>query len=198
MTVRVTLISPATSAALREVRFDDDSPLDPAGIARAEAAASAIAPAAHAYASPTLRCRRTAQALGLDAEPLASLAACDMGRWRGQTLDAVAAAEEEAVAVWLGNPTAAPHGGESLQDVRIRVGAWLDTLHSRAGRIVAVAEPDVVRAAVIHALSAPEQAFWRLDVRPLTATELSGRSQRWNLRSGSTLEPQESGSSSDR
>ncbi|MGW7366285.1 histidine phosphatase family protein [Streptomyces sp. NPDC054841] len=193
MTVRVTLISPATSEALRDVRFDDDSSLDPAGIARAEAAAGALAPASHAYTSPSLRCRRTAQALGLDAEPLTDLAACAMGRWRGQTLDAVAAAEEEAVALWLGDPTAAPHGGESLRDVRIRVGAWLDTLHSRAGRIVTVAEPDVIRAAVIHALSAPDQTFWRLDVRPLTATELSGRAQRWNLRSGRPLEAQGGG-----
>lgn len=190
MTVRLTLISPATSEALRKVRFDDDSPIDPAGLARAEAVAGTLPPAADAYTSPSPRCRQTAQALGLDAaEPLAALAACDMGRWQGQTLDAVAAAEEAAVTLWLGDPAAAPHGGESLRDVRVRVGAWLDTLHSRAGRIIAVTEPDVVRAAVIHALTAPDQAFWRLDVRPLTATELNGRAQRWNLGSGRTLEP---------
>ncbi|MYV69036.1 histidine phosphatase family protein, partial [Streptomyces sp. SID2131] len=32
MTVRLTLVPPATNDALREVRFDDDSPLDPAGL----------------------------------------------------------------------------------------------------------------------------------------------------------------------
>ncbi|GGW67768.1 histidine phosphatase family protein [Streptomyces xantholiticus] len=188
MTVRLTLVSPATSEALREFRFDDDSPLDPAGTARAEAAAGTLAPAAATYTSPSLRCRRTAQALGLTAaEPLAALAACNMGRWRGQTLEAVAGTEKEAVALWLSDPTAAPHDGESLQDVRNRVAAWLDTLDSRTGHIIAVAEPDVIRAALIHTLSAPDQAFWRLDVRPLTATELSGRDRRWNLRSGHTL-----------
>ncbi|WP_055566361.1 histidine phosphatase family protein [Streptomyces atriruber] len=191
MTVRLTLISPATSHALKEVRFDDDGPLDPVGVERAEAAAGSLAPAAAAYTSPSPRCRRTADALGLaGAEPLDTLAACDMGRWRGRTLDSVAGAEAEAVALWLGDPTAAPHGGESLREVRDRVAAWLDTLGEQAaGHVVAVAEPDVIRAALVHALSAPDEAFWRLDVRPLTATRLSGRSGRWNLRSGHDLTP---------
>ncbi|MEV8019843.1 histidine phosphatase family protein [Streptomyces sp. NPDC086554] len=193
MTVRLTLVSPATSQALKEVRFDDDSPLDPAGIARAEAAAGSLPPAVATYTSPSPRCRRTAQALGLaPAEPLAALAACDMGRWQGQTLDSVASAEAEAVALWLDDPTAVPHGGESLHDVRLRVAAWLDTLGSPAGHVVAVVEPDVIRAALVHALSAPDQAFWRLDIRPLTATRLSGRTGRWNVRSGDALAPEAS------
>ncbi|WP_306337350.1 histidine phosphatase family protein [Streptomyces sp. KL118A] len=191
MTVRLTLMSPATSHALKEVRFDDDGPLDPAGVARAKAAAGSLAPATAAYTSPSPRCRGTAHALGLSgAEPLDALAACDMGRWRGRTLDSVASAEAEAVALWLGDPTAAPHGGESLREVRDRVAAWLDTLGERAaGHVAAVVEPDVIRAALVHALSAPDEAFWRLDVRPLTATRLSGRSGRWNLQSGHDLTP---------
>ncbi|MBO0517925.1 hypothetical protein J0695_40265, partial [Streptomyces beijiangensis] len=46
-----------------------------------------------------------------------------------------------------------------------------------------------VRAAVVQALGLPAEGFWRLDVVPLTATELSGRSGRWNLRCGSPLIP---------
>ncbi|MFI1438522.1 histidine phosphatase family protein [Streptomyces fructofermentans] len=56
-----------------------------------------------------------------------------------------------------------------------------------SGRIIAVVEPEIVRAAVVRALGAPESAFWRLDVPPLTATELSGRAGRWNLRVGRAL-----------
>ncbi|MDT9687412.1 histidine phosphatase family protein [Streptomyces sp. P9(2023)] len=190
MTVRVTLIAPSTNEALREVRFDDQSPLDPAGFTRAEAVADTLAPGVHVYSSPSPRCHETAQALGLDAETLTDLAGCDMGRWRGRTLDAVAALEGEAVALWLSDPTAAPHGGESVRELRVRVGAWLDGLWSQAGRILAVVEPDVIRAAVLHALGAPDEAFWRLDVRPLTATELSGRAQRWNALCGRPLGPQ--------
>ncbi|MFE7516283.1 histidine phosphatase family protein [Streptomyces sp. NPDC057540] len=187
MTVRLTLISPATSEALREIRFDDDGPLDPAGVARAEALAHAVGPAPHAYASPSRRCRRTARALGLPAEPVEALAGCAMGRWRGRTLEAVAAAEQAEVAVWLSDPAAAPHGGESLRDLRIRVGAWLEGLGDDAGRVTAVAEPDVIRAATVHALAAPDAMAWRLDVRPLTAVHLTGRAGRWNLRAGEPL-----------
>ncbi|MFF0473763.1 histidine phosphatase family protein [Streptomyces sp. NPDC004284] len=189
MTVRLTLISPATSEALREVRFDDDGPLDPAGLARAEAVASAVGPSPRAYTSPSRRCRGTAEALGLRAEPLDELVGCAMGRWRGRTLEAVAAVEEAALSAWLSDPTAAPHGGESLRDLRVRVGAWLDGLQDGAGRITAVVEPDVIRAATVHALAAPDATAWRLDVRPLTAVHLSGRAGRWNLRAGEELVP---------
>ncbi|MEU6624873.1 histidine phosphatase family protein [Streptomyces litmocidini] len=189
MTVRLTLISPATGEALREVRFDDDGPLDPAGTARAEAVASAVGPSPRAYASPSRRCRDTARALGLSAEPLDELAGCAMGRWRGRTLEAVAAAEEAGIAAWLSDPAAAPHGGESLRDLRVRVGRWLDGLRDGSGRVTAVAEPDVIRAAMVHALAAPDATAWRLDVRPLTAVHLSGRAGRWNLRPGEPLVP---------
>ncbi|MFD5204753.1 histidine phosphatase family protein, partial [Streptomyces sp. NPDC058375] len=52
---------------------------------------------------------------------------------------------------------------------------------------LAVAETAVVRAAVVHALRLPSEAFWRLDVAPLTLTELSGRSGRWNVGLGRPL-----------
>jgi broad specificity phosphatase PhoE len=56
-----------------------------------------------------------------------------------------------------------------------------------AGRVLAVTEPAVTRAAIVRALALPAEAFWRLDVAPLTLTELSGRSGRWNLRCGRPL-----------
>ncbi|MFJ6410693.1 histidine phosphatase family protein [Streptomyces hydrogenans] len=191
MTTRVTLVSPATNQALRAVRFDDDGPLDAAGGARAAAAAGAFPSGVPSFVSPSRRCRDTADALGLDrAVPSPALAGCAMGRWRGRTLDEVAASEAEAVARWLTDPAAAPHGGESLRDLRLRVGAWLDSLHEAPpARVVAVVEPDVVRAAVVHALAADDHAFWRLDVRPLSATGLSGRAGRWNVQTGRPLAP---------
>ncbi|MFE0646640.1 histidine phosphatase family protein [Streptomyces sp. NPDC058877] len=187
MTVRLTLISPATGEALREVRFDDDGPLDPTSIARAEALASAVGPSPRAYASPSRRCRRTAEALGLQAVPLGELAGCAMGRWRGRGLAEVAEADAAGVSAWLSDPTAAPHGGESLRDLRVRVGSWLDDLRDGSGRVVAVVEPDVIRAATVHALAVPDATAWRLDVRPLAAVHLSGRAGRWNLRTGEPL-----------
>ncbi|MFF4224417.1 histidine phosphatase family protein [Streptomyces abikoensis] len=189
MTVRAMFLSPVTGPALREARFDDGSALDERGIARARAVAGAVPRASRQFTAPSRRCRETAAALGLspEPEPVAGLADLDVGRWRGLSLDEVAVAEPEAVAAWLGDPGAAPHGGESVLALVGRVGAWLDGLGDGDGRVLAVAEPAVIRAAVVHALALPPEAFWRLDVQPLTLTALSGRAGRWNLRCGEAL-----------
>ena len=191
MTSRVTLISPATSPSLRQARFDDGTTsLDGNGAARARAAAGTLPPAAHVVVSPSARCRETATALGLAAaEPLAELAGLRAGRWEGLTIEEVGGSEPEAVARWLTDPAAAPHGGESVQDLCLRVGRWLDTASQTDGRTLAVVEPDVVRAVLVGVLGAPAASFWRADVPPLTATEISGRAGRWNLRLGTPLQP---------
>ncbi|MEU1778300.1 histidine phosphatase family protein [Streptomyces abikoensis] len=195
MTVRAMLLAPAPGPALREARFDDDSPLDEAGLGRARAVAAAVPRASRLLASPSRRCRETAAALGF-APALAAPADLDAGRWRGRTLGELSAAEPGAVATWLADPGAAPHGGESVLALVGRVGAWLDGLGGEGdeaneegddGRVLAVTEPVVIRAAVVHALALPPRAFWRLDVRPLTLTVLSGRAGRWNLRCGEEL-----------
>ncbi|MEU4877567.1 histidine phosphatase family protein [Streptomyces sp. NPDC021608] len=197
MTSRVTFVSPAMNASLRQARFDDGGPIDAAGAALARAAAGALPAAARVVTSPTVRCRETAAALGLGPAPsggsapfapvepmeLPELAALDVGRWRGLTLAEVGAAEPEAVARWLAYPGSAPHGGESVEDLCARVARWLESSRQE-GRILAVVEPEIVRAAVVHVLGAPVTAFWRLDVPPLTATSVSGRGGRWNLRLG--------------
>ncbi|MFJ2236419.1 histidine phosphatase family protein [Streptomyces sp. NPDC087859] len=187
MTSRVTLISPAVTKALREAVFDDGCSLDASGRRLAQAAAGSLPVAERVLCSPTVRCRETAAALGLDAADAVLLAALDAGRWRGSTLAGVSAEEPEALARWLSDPEAAPHGGESVRAVCDRVGSWLDTVAQGEGRTVAVAEPEIVRAAVVRALGAPESAFWRTDVPPLSAVELSGRAGRWNVRLGHTL-----------
>ncbi|MFD4577308.1 histidine phosphatase family protein [Streptomyces sp. NPDC058417] len=190
MTSRVTFVPPAMNASLREVRFDDGASIEPAGAARARAVAGALPGGTRVVTSPSARCRQTAAALGLDvqeASVAAGLAGLDVGRWRGLTLAEVGAAEPEAVARWLADPTSAPHGGESVRDLCDRVAAWLDAAAGE-GRTVAVVEPDVVRAVVVRVVGAPVEAFWRLDVAPLTATEVSGRSGRWNLRLGRPLD----------
>ncbi|MGW1836050.1 histidine phosphatase family protein [Streptomyces sp. NPDC002067] len=188
MTSRVLLVSPAMTASLRRAAFDDGDPLDASGAARARAAAGSLPAAIAVAVSPGVRCRETAEALGLtvdDAPP--ELAGLDAGRWRGRTLEEAGAAEPEAVGRWLADPTAATPGGESVADVCARVARWLDALGPAGGRTVAVVEPEVVRAAAVHATAAPPSAFWRFDVPPLTRTELTGRAGRWNLRLGGPL-----------
>lgn len=190
MTVRVMLISPAMNAALREARFAGDAPLDDAGLRQARSASDTVPAADRCLRGPSLRCTATADALGLRSEAEPALRDWEMGRWSGARLTEVSADEPERVTAWLADPSAAPHGGESLLELCARAGGWLDSLHgSDAGRVLGVAEPAVIRAAVVHALALPPEVFWRLDVAPLTVTELSGRSGRWNLRCGRPLVP---------
>ncbi|MFB7533745.1 histidine phosphatase family protein [Streptomyces sp. NPDC056178] len=193
MTVQLMLISPALNAALREARIDDDAPLDAAGARRARAAAAAVPPADRYVRGPSERCAGTADALGLRAGPEPTLRGWDMGRWSGRRLAEVSGSEPDAVSLWMTDPSAAPHGGESLLEFCARIGGLLEALESgdgeEGGRVLAVVEPAVVRAMVVRALALPAEAFWRLDVAPLTLTGLSGRSGRWNLRCGRPLSP---------
>jgi broad specificity phosphatase PhoE len=188
MTVRLTLLCAAAGTAAREERFGDD-PADERGLRHAKAAAATLPQATRHYAAPSVRCRQTAEALGLAAEAAPALRDADMGAWRGRTLNHVTAADPDGLAAWLTDPAAAPHGGESISELCRRIGAWLDALPADAGRVLAVAGPGAVRAAAVHALSAPHQAFWRIDVPPLSTLRLTGRLGRWNLRLGPHLGP---------
>ncbi|GAA2326502.1 phosphoglycerate mutase [Streptomyces caniferus] len=181
MTTRVMLVSPAAGEAQRDVRFDDDGPLGEAGQRRARDAAGTLPAADRTFVSPSVRCRSTAGELGLPARATQELAGCAMGGWRGRTLAEVADAEPRAVSAWLTDPDFVGHGGESLRQLCDRIEGWLTRMALDAGRVLAVVEPDVVRAAAVCALGVPVEAFWRLDVPPLTVTELSGRGGRWNL-----------------
>ncbi|MFC9847006.1 histidine phosphatase family protein [Streptomyces sp. NPDC060223] len=186
MHVRVTFVAAARSSTLLAERFEDDRPLDQAGWAEVQRAAHELVPLAVAelrYCAPTPRSRATGDALGY--APLVQLALrdCDMGRWRGLTLGEAMAREPEAVDGWLADPRSTPHGGESLLAFIARVGNWLDTRPADdGGRIVAVAEPAVVRAAVVYALKAPPSTYWNVDVRPLSTITVTGSAGRWHLR----------------
>ncbi|MEU9659580.1 histidine phosphatase family protein [Streptomyces chartreusis] len=186
MSLRVTFVAAARSSSLLAERFQDDRPLDQAGWGEVQSVAHGLLPLAAAelrYCSPTPRSRATGDALGY--APLVQLALrdCDMGRWQGLTLGEAMAREPDAVDAWLADPRATPHGGESLLGFIGRVGSWLDTRPVDDGdRIVAVAEPSVIRAALVYVLKAPPSTYWNIDVRPLSATTVTGRAGRWHLR----------------
>ncbi|MFG2499037.1 histidine phosphatase family protein [Streptomyces sp. NPDC048441] len=186
MHLRVSLIAAARSGSLLAERFDDDRPLDQAAWHEVQLAAPTLVPLGVAelrYCSPTPRSRTTGDALGFAPLAQPALRDCDMGRWRGLTLADVTAREPAAVDAWLSDPRSAPHGGESLLAFISRIGGWLDTRPVGDGsRILAVAEPAVVRAALVYALKAPPSTYWNIDVRPLSTVTLTGYGGRWNLR----------------
>jgi broad specificity phosphatase PhoE len=185
MHVCVTLLAAARSSSVLDVRFDDDRPLDTAGwleVRRMAPEYTALAAAQLRYSSPTARCRETCEALGVSTVAQPALRDCDMGRWRGCTLQELAFREPEAVDAWLADPCAAPHGGESLLSFISRVGGWLDTRPVDEGDwVVAVAEPAVVRAALCYVLRVPPHTYWRIDAQPLSAVAFTGRAGEWRL-----------------
>ncbi|MFE3828609.1 histidine phosphatase family protein [Streptomyces sp. NPDC059092] len=186
MSVRLTLVAAARSADLFDERFEDDRPLDRTGWHEMQRVAHTLIPLAAAdlrYCSPTPRSRATGDALGFAPLAQPALRDCDMGRWRGYTLSEVMAREPAGVDAWLADPRGAPHGGEPLLTFISRVGGWLDTRPAEdVTAIVAVAEPAVVRAALVYALKAPPRTYWYVDVRALSTVTLTGTPGHWNLR----------------
>jgi broad specificity phosphatase PhoE len=130
-------------------------------------------------------CLQTAEAAGLSVNAVdAAIAECDFGRWRGRTVKEVVAEGPEGaetVGAWMTDPAACPHGGETLIAFAARVGRWLDAQAQLDGGAIAITHGGVVKAAVVHALRAPIESFWRVDIAPLSITELHAHDGRWTL-----------------
>lgn len=181
MTARLILICHASTAAVRSSSFPADEPLDQHGEASAAALAGRLPSADRWLTSPELRARDTARALGFDAVVEQALRDCDYGSWSGRSFEDVCAREPNAVAVWLNDPAATPHGGESILRLMQRVADWLQGEQAHHRRSIVVTHPAVIRAVILCAIGAPAECFWRIDIAPLSATGLSGAAGRWNL-----------------
>ncbi|KKF02120.1 histidine phosphatase family protein [Mycolicibacterium obuense] len=178
--VRLTLVSHGMTDAMAAGRFPTDEPLNALGRRQVADAPTGIMTAERAYCGPESRAIQTADLLGVQAQVEPKLADLDHGRWRGDVLSRVQPAE---LAIWLTDPTQAPHGGESVVALIARVRAWLDSLTSERVRVVAATHPAVIRAAVLVVLDAPPKSFWRIDIAPASHTVLHFRGHAWTLRS---------------
>jgi broad specificity phosphatase PhoE len=178
---RLLLVRHAPTNATRRTAFPSDEALDDRAREQAACLASRLPTRCEALSSPALRCRETAAAAGLDATADAALAECDFGSWAGRSLAEVDASDPEAARAWLTDPDSAPHGGESLSAFARRVAEWLDRQAERDGSAVAVTHAGVVKGALVHALGAPLESFWRIDVAPLAITELHAHDGRWTV-----------------
>jgi len=180
-TARLWLICHASTSALRSSAFPADEPLEPTALRKLRDVSAELPDADRCWTSPALRAIQTAEALQVPAvvEPL--LRECGYGVWAGRTLDEVKSRDPEAVAAWLRDPSAAPHGGESIAALTARVATWLETQRQIPGTTLAVTHASIVRAAVVLALRAPPHSFWRIDVAPLSLTKLSSSGEHWTL-----------------
>ncbi|GAA2391053.1 histidine phosphatase family protein [Nonomuraea africana] len=181
----------ASTPAMRGARFPSgEEPADPSSLEAAARLAASLgsADAGVAFVSPARAAWETAVAMGFAPVVVAALAEQDHGRWRGMPYEEVAVAEPESFARWLADPGAAPHGGESRTGAAARVARWLDGLRESGGeyagrsggkgRVVAVCDVGVIRAALGHALGADPTPF---DLAPLSLTQVSAAREGWRI-----------------
>jgi broad specificity phosphatase PhoE len=190
---RLTLIAHAATEAQRRAAFPLDEPLEKRELEKV-AALGWKAPRAHRVVSGLeRRAQQTAEALGLSAENAVELRDCDYGAWRGLTLSEVELRQPEELFAWLTDPGAAPHGGESILQVITRVSAWLEEQRT-SDHTIAVTHPAVIRSALIHTLQAPPSSFWRIDIAPLSLTDLRWNGRAWTVRCTGCALPGDAGS----
>ncbi len=135
-------MSHAQTTALRTAAFPRDEPLDASGARRAATAAGSVRTDQVSWCGPEVGTRHSAGLLGLTATRTP--------RWRD--LDDI---PEPELLAWLTDPSAAPHGGESVGDLISRTRDWMHDRARTPGRTVAVTHPAVVRAALVGALDNP-------------------------------------------
>lgn len=163
--------------------FPIDEPLADSVADHVQTVAGSIRPSEKVLVSPALRARQTAKALFLDAIPDERLKDLDYGQWAGQSLLELQRVSPGSVALWMSDPTHAPHGGESIAELVARVSQLLDAHKTVGGHIVAVTHAAVIRGAILSLLNAPLSSFWMIDIEPLTVTEFSSDGRRFSLRS---------------
>jgi broad specificity phosphatase PhoE len=179
----LTFIAHGAPAAIRAALFPRDEPLEAAGITKASALAPRIGRADAIWTSPALRAVQTAEALGLAATIDPMLADIDLGDWAGKSLAELEAADASGLVQWMEDPSAAPHGGESVTHLLTRIASWLDKTAAGEDRIIAVTHAAIIRAAAIVTLDANPKSFWRIDIAPLSFSRFHARGGRWTLHS---------------
>lgn len=127
---------------------------------------------------PEARARQTAGLFGAQAQVEDALRDGDFGCWKGQEIGQL---DSEKLQDWLSESASAPHGGESVEQICTRVAQWIKSLETQPGHVVAVTHPFVIRAAMLYVMQFPISMFYRIDVEPLSATELRFNNV-WRLR----------------
>ena len=103
------------------------------------------------------------------------LAEMEFGAWDGLTFAEIQDRYPDELDAWLGSLDEAPGGGESFRVVEKRVLASLERLLSEyAGRtVLAVSHVTPIKVLVAHALGAPLEAVYRMELAPASVTVLS-------------------------
>jgi probable phosphoglycerate mutase len=113
--------------------------------------------------------------LGKQVEVEPGFAEMEFGIWDGLTFAEVAEQHPDALKQWLGSLDAAPEGGESFRVVQERVLAGLRrVLEAHAGEtVVVVSHVTPIKTLVGHAVDAPLDSVFRMELTPASVTVVS-------------------------
>jgi broad specificity phosphatase PhoE len=132
------------------------------------------------FASPLVRCRETAAAIGsgcrLAVQTVDELVDIDYGAWQGLTRAEAAAGWPQAVELWFRAPhLAVIPGGETLPALLSRTAPALQGILRRhpQGTVVVVGHDSVNRVLLLHALELPLSRYWHLRQDPCGISTLS-------------------------
>lgn len=154
-----------------------DPPLDDVGRAQAAAAATELGGVVRVVTSPLARTRSTAETLGVPVTVDERWLELDYGEWDERPVRDVTPREWTA---WMADPSFAPPGGESFEDLGRRVRAACDDLAEEAAEhdVVVVSHVSPIKAAVAWALDASDALAWHLYLAPASITRISTRGGR--------------------
>jgi broad specificity phosphatase PhoE/ribonuclease HI len=116
-----------------------------------------------------------AEALGRPVEVEPGFAEMEFGLWDGMTFAEVGEKYPDDLKAWLGSTEVAPDGGESFRTVQRRVLDGLNRLlQAHAGKtVVVVSHVTPIKTLVAHAVDAPLEAVFRMELTPASVTVLS-------------------------
>ncbi|GAA1166779.1 bifunctional RNase H/acid phosphatase [Nocardioides aquiterrae] len=145
--------------------------------------------------SPVRRTLESAEILGavlgreIQVEP--GFAEMEFGAWDGLTFAEVGERHPEDLKAWLGSLEVAAGGGESFRAVEKRVlDALARVLEEHAGKtVVLVTHVTPIKTVVAHALDAPLESVFRMELSPASITVVSWYDQSPSLRMYNALPP---------
>lgn len=151
-----------------------DAPLTDTGRAQAAACARVLPAPDAVITSPLLRARQTAETIAPD-RPIEvddRWIELDYGEWDGALLKTM---DQAAWDRWRSDPSFAPPGGESLQDLAQRVVDACEALAPRAREqdVVVVSHVSPIKAAVAWALGVGPDTSWRMFLGVAAITRIS-------------------------
>ena len=146
-------------------------------------------------ASPVRRTLESAEilaaALDQEVEVEPGFAEMEFGAWDGLTFAEVGERHGDDLKAWLASLDHPPGGGESFRSVEKRVlDALARVLEQHAGKtVVVVSHVTPIKTLVAHALDAPLDAVYRMELSPASVTVLSWYAERPSMRLYNALPP---------